>query len=200
MRLYIAEKPSMAREIARVLKNPQQGVGYIKTAGGIVTWLVGHVLKQVDPAFYDAKYQSWRMEDLPIIPAKWQLEVDPHTAEQFNIVKRLIATSNIDEIVHAGDPDREGQLLVDEVLDFVGNKKPVKRILLNALDETSIIRANSNLRDKLKTVRTCKKSRRLAYWNESFTRLHFSCTKTWTSRSSSDRQSKNSDACTCCAP
>ena len=145
MRLYIAEKPSMAREIASVLKNPQKGHGYIKTAGGIVTWLVGHVLKQVDPDAYDEKYKIWRAEDLPIIPKLWKLEVDPHTAEQFSIVKNLIA--HADEIIHAGDPDREGQLLVDEVLDFVGNKKPVKRILLNALDETSILRANENLRD-----------------------------------------------------
>ncbi len=145
MRLYIAEKPSMAREIANVLKNPQQGYGYIKTSGGIVTWLIGHVLKQVDPDFYDEKYKSWNDDDLPIVPKQWKLEVDPHTAEQFEIVKKLIAQA--DEIIHAGDPDREGQLLVDEVLDFVGNKKPVKRILLNALDETSIKRANANLRD-----------------------------------------------------
>ena len=145
MRLYIAEKPSMAKEIANVLKNPQQGYGYIKTSGGIVTWLVGHVLKQVDPAGYDERYRNWRSEDLPIIPEKWKLEVVANTAKQFDIVKDLIQRA--DEIVHAGDPDREGQLLVDEVLDFVGNKKPVKRILLNALDETSILRANADLRD-----------------------------------------------------
>jgi len=145
LRLYIAEKPSMAREIAAVLKNPQQGSGYIKTAGGIVTWLVGHVLQQVDPEVYDEKYKFWRAEDLPIIPTHWQLEVNPKTAGQFNVVKTLI--NRADEIIHAGDPDREGQLLVDEVLDFVGNKKPVKRILLNALDETSIRRANADLRD-----------------------------------------------------
>ena len=145
MRLYIAEKPSMAKEIASVLKNPQPAKGYIKTSGGIVTWLVGHVLKQVAPEIYDEKFKNWRSEDLPIIPIVWKLEVDPKVAEQFYIVKNLI--SRADEIVHAGDPDREGQLLVDEVLDFVGNKKPVKRILLNALDETSISRANSNLRD-----------------------------------------------------
>ena len=145
MRLYIAEKPSMAREIAACLQNPQRGNGFIKTSGGVVTWLVGHVLKQVEPETYDAKYKMWRAEDLPIVPKIWQLEIDPKTAEQFNIVKNLIQRA--DEIVHAGDPDREGQLLVDEVLDFVGNKKPVKRILLNALDEISIKRANENLRD-----------------------------------------------------
>lgn len=145
MRLYIAEKPSMAREIAAVLKNPQQGRGYIKTSGGIVTWLVGHVLQQAEPEMYDEKYRYWREEDLPIIPEVWKLEVTNNTAEQFGVVKNLILQA--DEIVHAGDPDREGQLLVDEVLDFVGNNKPVKRILLNALDETSIRRANADLRD-----------------------------------------------------
>ncbi len=145
MKLYIAEKPSMARELAACLKNPQQRNGYIKTAGGIVTWLFGHVLQQVEPDGYDPKYKKWRAEDLPIVPEKWKLEVNPSTIAQFRIVKDLI--NSADEIIHAGDPDREGQLLVDEVLDYVGNKKPVKRILLNALDETSILRANENLRD-----------------------------------------------------
>lgn len=145
MKLYIAEKPSMARELAACLKNPQKGNGFIKTAGGIVTWLFGHVLQQVEPDAYDPKYKMWRAEDLPIVPKVWKLEVNPATVQQFNIVKSLIEKA--DEIIHAGDPDREGQLLVDEVLDFLGNKKPVKRILLNALDETSILRANNDLRD-----------------------------------------------------
>ena len=145
MRLYIAEKPSMARELAACLKNPQKSNGFIRTAGGVVTWLFGHVLRGVEPDAYDPKYKSWRAEDLPIVPTVWKLEVNPATIQQFQIVKELI--SRADEIVHAGDPDREGQLLVDEVLDFLGNKKPVKRILLNALDETSILRANANLRD-----------------------------------------------------
>lgn len=147
MKLYIAEKPSMARELAACLKNPQKGNGYIKTAGGVVTWLVGHVLEKADPEAYDPKYKAWRVEDLPIVPRNWKLQVNPKTIQQFNIVKELIRRADIDIIVHAGDPDREGQLLVDEVLDFVGNKKPVKRILLNALDETSILRANADLRD-----------------------------------------------------
>ena len=145
MRLYIAEKPSMARELAAVLKNPKKGKGCIRTSGGVVTWLFGHVLQQAEPEAYDPKYKSWRAEDLPIVPKNWKMEVNPSTVEQFQIVKDLI--SRADEIIHAGDPDREGQLLVDEVLDFVGNRKPVRRILLNALDETSILRAAKNLRD-----------------------------------------------------
>ena len=135
----------MARELAAVLKNPQKGNGFIKTSGGIVTWLFGHMLELVKPEIYDPKYKIWRAEDLPIVPKAWKMEINPQTVQQFQIVKKLIEKA--DEIIHAGDPDREGQLLVDEVLDFLGNTKPVKRILLNALDETSILRANENLRD-----------------------------------------------------
>ena len=147
MRLYIAEKPSMGREIAYCLngKHDTGGKGYIETGEGVVTWLYGHVLKAAEPEDYDSKYKFWRIDDLPIVPKEWKMVVDKNTIKQFNIVKQLIQKA--DEIVHAGDPDREGQLLVDEVLDFVGNKKPVKRILLNALDAKSIRNANSDLRD-----------------------------------------------------
>ncbi|MCR5176743.1 MAG: DNA topoisomerase 3 [Anaerovibrio sp.] len=146
MRLYIAEKPSMGAEIAKCLPGPiKRGDGFIETGGGTVTWGFGHILRQAEPQEYDEKYKSWRAEDLPIVPKQWKLLVDASCAKQFHIVKKLIEKA--DEIVHAGDPDREGQLLIDEVLDFVGNHKPVKRILLNALDEKSIKEANSALRE-----------------------------------------------------
>ena len=146
MRLYIAEKPSMGREIAKCLEGPVRSHdGWLETAEGAVTWGFGHILRQKEPQEYSEKYKFWRTEDLPIVPAEWQLVVEPSAARQFRIVKELIARA--DEIVHAGDPDREGQLLIDEVLDFVGNEKPVKRILLNALDEKSIREANAALRE-----------------------------------------------------
>ncbi|MBR2216188.1 MAG: DNA topoisomerase 3 [Selenomonadaceae bacterium] len=146
MRLYIAEKPSMGRELARCLKEPHRPRdGFIETGEGIVTWLFGHILRQAEPEEYDPKFKRWLAEDLPIIPQEWKLLVDDKCAKQFAILRGLI--DKADEIVHAGDPDREGQLLVDEVLDYLGNKKPVKRILLNALDETSIKKANADLRD-----------------------------------------------------
>jgi len=146
VRLYIAEKPSMGAEIAKCLPGPtRRGDGFIETAGGVVTWGFGHILRQAEPQEYDEKYRSWRAEDLPIVPKQWKLLVDSSCTKQFNIVKGLIERA--DEIVHAGDPDREGQLLIDEVLDFVGNTKPVKRILLNALDEKSIKEANRALRE-----------------------------------------------------
>lgn len=136
----------MGREIAKCLRGPaRNGDGFIETAEGIVTWGFGHILRQAEPEEYEERYHSWRAEDLPIVPAAWKLVVAESSAKQFGIVKRLIAQA--DEIVHAGDPDREGQLLIDEVLDFVGNTKPVLRILLNALDEKSIKEANADLRD-----------------------------------------------------
>lgn len=146
MRLYIAEKPSVGRELAKCLRGPiARHDGYLTTQDGCVTWLFGHILRQAEPQEYDAKYKRWRAEDLPIIPEHWQLCVAKDCEKQFAIVKSLI--DKADEIVHGGDPDREGQLLVDEVLDYIGNKKPVRRILLNALDEKSIREANGHLRD-----------------------------------------------------
>ena len=148
MRLFIAEKPSMAREISKCLpenKNIQKRNGYFIQGDDIVTWVVGHVLHQAEPGDYDDKYIRWRPQDLPIVPTEWKLLVTDSSRQQFETVKELIGKADI--IVNAGDPDREGQLLVDEVLYFVGNTKPVQRILLNALDEKSIKSALGDLRD-----------------------------------------------------
>lgn len=146
MRLYIAEKPSMGAEIAKCLTGPiQRKDGYLITKDGVVTWAFGHILRQAEPDEYNAAYKKWNAADLPIIPTKWKMIIDESCKKQFGIIKNLI--DKADEIVHAGDPDREGQLLIDEVLDYVHCQKPVKRILLNALDEESIKKANANLRD-----------------------------------------------------
>ena len=146
MRLYIAEKPSVGRALAACLPQPyRKGQGWIETGGGVVTWLFGHVLRQAEPEEYDPKLKRWRAEDLPILPAEWRLVVNESAAQQFAVVKGLIERA--DEIVHGGDPDREGQLLVDEVLDYLKNEKPVRRILINALDDKSIHDALGDLRD-----------------------------------------------------
>ncbi|EKY01367.1 DNA topoisomerase III [Selenomonas sp. oral taxon 138] len=146
MRLYIAEKPSVGRALAACLPAPhKKGAGWIETGGGVVTWLFGHVLRQAEPEEYDPKLKRWRAEDLPILPTEWRLVVNESAAQQFAVVKGLIERA--DEIVHGGDPDREGQLLVDEVLDYLGNEKPVRRILINALNDKSIHDALGDLRD-----------------------------------------------------
>ena len=146
MNLFIAEKPSLAKAIAAGIGSGKNGKGYIELDGGntIVTWCYGHILQQFDPSDYDEAYKAWQWDMLPIIPKEWKLKVTKSSREQFNVVKSLIAKA--DYIVNAGDPDREGQLLIDEVLEYVGNTKPVKRILLNALDEKSVKHALGDLR------------------------------------------------------
>ena len=147
MKLFIAEKPSLARAIAAGIGVGKNFNGYISLNGGeeIVSWCYGHILENFQPEDYAEKYRKWRMEDLPIIPIQWKLKVKSDAAKQFKIIRDLIGKADI--IVNAGDPDREGQLLVDEVLDFVGNRKPVQRILLNALDEKSVRQSLNDLRD-----------------------------------------------------
>ena len=149
MKLFIAEKPSLAQAIATGIGIGvgKKFDGYILLNGGeeIVTWCYGHILEQLSPNEYDAKYQKWRMEDLPIVPICWKLKVKKDAVKQFNIIRELIGKATV--IINAGDPDREGQLLVDEVLEYVGNKKPVQRILLNALDEKSVKHSLNNLKN-----------------------------------------------------
>lgn len=146
MKLFIAEKPSMAAELAKCLPGPLiRKDGHIETGGGIVTWVFGHILRQAEPGEYDEKYKKWRAADLPIIPEEWKLLVADSCVKQFHIIKALIEKAS--EIIHAGDPDREGQLLVDEVLGYTQNEKPVMRILVNALDEKSIKKALADVRN-----------------------------------------------------
>ncbi|MBL0535023.1 DNA topoisomerase III [Aeromonas dhakensis] len=154
MRLFIAEKPSLGRAIADVLPKPhKKGEGFIETAqGDVVTWCIGHLLEQAEPDAYDAAYKQWRMESLPIIPSQWQLVVKPKTKTQLTVIKRLLKQA--DCVVNAGDPDREGQLLVDEVIDFLGYGKtrPVLRCLISDLNPPAVRRALDKLRDNKEFV------------------------------------------------
>ncbi|MDP5206679.1 toprim domain-containing protein, partial [Alishewanella sp. SMS9] len=117
MILYIAEKPSVGRAVADVLPKPQQkGDGFIKAANGdVVTWCIGHLLEQAEPEAYNADYKSWRKAHLPIIPIEWKQHVKSQTRQQFNVVKKLIKEADV--LVNMGDPDRVGQILVDEVIN-----------------------------------------------------------------------------------
>jgi DNA topoisomerase-3 len=154
MRLFIAEKPSLGRAIADVLPKPhKKGEGFIETAqGDVVTWCIGHLLEQAEPDAYDAAFKQWRMEQLPIIPTQWQLVAKPKTKTQLSVIKRLIKQA--DCVVNAGDPDREGQLLVDEVIDFLGYPKtrPVQRCLISDLNPPAVCRALDKLRDNKEFV------------------------------------------------
>ena len=146
MRLFIAEKPSLGKAIAEGIGTVRASRTHIECKGGaIVTWCFGHLLEQAEPEDYSPIYKKWRADDLPIIPERWKLIPKKTSLDQFKAIKELLQKAS--EVVNAGDPDREGQLLVDELLEYVGNKKPVRRIWLASLDEKSVAKALANLRD-----------------------------------------------------
>ncbi|SET19772.1 DNA topoisomerase-3 [Thorsellia anophelis DSM 18579] len=150
MRLFIAEKPSLARAIAEVLPGPtKREDGAIRAANGdVVTWCVGHLLSQAEPEAYDPKYKKWNLNDLPIIPQKWQLIPRADVKKQLMVIKNLLAKAT--SIIHAGDPDREGQLLVDEVFDFLEldkeRKRAIQRCLINDLNPQAVKKAIDKMR------------------------------------------------------
>lgn len=159
MRLFIAEKPSLARAIADVLPKPhRRGDGYIACGNDqVVTWCVGHLLEQAQPDAYDSRFARWSLADLPIIPEKWQLQPRSSVAKQLNVIKRLLLEAT--QVVHAGDPDREGQLLVDEVLDYLEltpeKRHATQRCLINDLNPQAVERAIDRLRDNRDFIPLC---------------------------------------------
>ncbi|WP_334323378.1 DNA topoisomerase III [Gilliamella apicola] len=149
-RLFIAEKPSLARAIADVLPKPhQKGNGFIRASNGdVVSWCIGHLLEQATPEVYDERFKKWSLNDLPIVPEKWILIPKGNTEKQLNILVDLIKTA--DQIVHAGDPDREGQLLVDEVLNYCQltpeKRKTIQRCLISDLNASAVQKSLEQLR------------------------------------------------------
>ncbi|PCH95480.1 MAG: DNA topoisomerase III [Gammaproteobacteria bacterium] len=150
MRLFIAEKPSLARAIVEVLPKPhKKGDGYIESGNGdVVTWCIGHLLEQAPPEDYDVKYKKWLVEHLPIIPQQWQLKPKVKTKKQLNIIKRLVKKATI--IVNSGDVDREGQILVDEAISYCGASKykidNALRCLISDMNPTAVTKAVNNLK------------------------------------------------------
>lgn len=150
MMLYIAEKPSVGRAVADVLPKPhQKGDGFIRAANGdVVTWCIGHLLEQAEPEVYDPAYKKWSKAHLPIIPTEWKHQIKRETSKQFTVVKKLI--KDADQLVNMGDPDRVGQLLVDEVINHAGVSKAKRdatlRCLVNDMNPAAIKKALQDLR------------------------------------------------------
>lgn len=149
MKLYIAEKPSLARAIAAVLPKPQQNQdGYIQLANGdCISWCIGHLLENAEPQDYQPQFKQWRASDLPIVPESWQLKAKTKTKKQLGILSKLIKKADI--LVHAGDPDREGQLLVDEVIAHCktaqAKRKLTERLLISDLNPSAVKKALAKL-------------------------------------------------------
>ncbi|MGL6428412.1 DNA topoisomerase 3 [Aeromonas hydrophila] len=156
-RLFIAEKPALAKVIAEALGNPKRQDGYILCGSDAVTWCVGHILELAPPEAHNPDYAKWDAAHLPLKlrPAKYQPKEG--TLSQFKVVQRLIGEAS--EIVHAGDPDDEGQLLVDEVLTYCNNTKPVKRVLINDLNADAARKALGKLQENSKFFGLSEKAR-----------------------------------------
>ncbi|NDY71826.1 DNA topoisomerase III [Desulfobacter hydrogenophilus] len=145
MRLFIAEKPSLGRAIAAGLGDAEKRNGYIECGQNVVTWCFGHLLEMDKPEEYDEKYRTWKKEDLPILPNSFNASVRKESAAQLKIIGKLL--QDAERVVNAGDPDREGQLLVDEVLEYHNYAGSCERIWLAALDDKSVKKALSSMTD-----------------------------------------------------
>jgi DNA topoisomerase-3 len=143
MRLFIAEKPSLARAIADALPGPQtKRRGFIECGSeDVVAWCAGHILELAEPEQYATEYKTWRLEHLPIIPAQWRLT--PTAPDLLGTIRSLLPHAS--RVVHAGDPDREGQLLIDEVLEFLRYRGPVDRVLISDLTVAAVRKALAEL-------------------------------------------------------
>lgn len=144
--LVLAEKPSVGRDIAKVLKSNQNKGSYIEGNKYVITWALGHLVGLQDPEGYDEKYKTWSMETLPMLPKYMKLTVLKKTSKQFYEVKKLLNRNDIEEIVIATDAGREGELVARWIIEKAGVKKPIKRLWISSQTDKSILDGFKNLK------------------------------------------------------
>ncbi|AEY67353.1 DNA topoisomerase III [Clostridium sp. BNL1100] len=144
--LVIAEKPSVARDLAKVLNCGQNANGYIMGKKYIVTWALGHLVTLADPEAYGNKYKTWNLEDLPMLPNKMELVVIKQTAKQYGVVRGLLNRADVDELVIATDSGREGELVARWIIMKAGFKKPIKRLWISSQTDKAIKEGFAKLR------------------------------------------------------
>src|ERR1044071_4597105 len=146
--LVIAEKPSVGRDVSRVLTGPfQKQEGYLEGPEHVITWAVGHLVQLAEPDEYDAKFKKWRMVDLPIVPDRFKLVVrDERSKKQMGVVTKLLGRDDIDLVINACDAGREGELIFAWTFEKAGAKKPVQRLWLSSMTSKAIKEAFSSLR------------------------------------------------------
>jgi DNA topoisomerase-3 len=166
--LVIAEKPSVGRDLVRVLPGTfDKGEGYLEGSEHIVTWAVGHLVQLADPDEYDDRFKRWRMADLPIVPERFKLVVrDERSKKQMNAVKRLLGRDDVGSVVNACDAGREGELIFAYIYEKSGSRKPVQRLWLNSMTTAAIREAFGELRPgaDLATLEAAARSRSEADW------------------------------------
>ncbi|QGA59841.1 DNA topoisomerase III [Klebsiella pneumoniae] len=137
MQLYLCEKPSQAKDIARVLGISKRGQGFISGGNITVTWAIGHLLEQASPDAYGEQFgKPWRADVLPVLPDNWKMVVKPQTRDQFTVISKLLKQAG--EVIIATDADREGEVIARELLAYCGYRGKVRRLWLSALDEASV--------------------------------------------------------------
>ena len=146
MKLVLAEKPSVAQSIAKVLGANKREDGYLEGNGYVVSWCVGHLVELAQPEAYDAKYSKWTYADLPIFPADWRYEVSSGTKKQFGILKKLMARDDVASLVCATDAGREGELIFRLVYHKAGCRKPFERLWISSMEDSAIREGFENLR------------------------------------------------------
>jgi len=166
MRLVVAEKPSVARDLANALGRHRREKGAFVGTGWTVTWALGHLAELAPPDAYGEEYKKWRLETLPILPEKFKVEVNAKTREQFDVVKRLMRSSTITEVVNACDAGREGELIFAYLYELSRCRKPVKRLWVSSLTPEAIREGFASLRDgsDMKLLEDAARSRSEADW------------------------------------
>lgn len=144
--LVIAEKPSVARDIARVLGCGKKNNSYIEGKDYVVTWALGHLVTLADPEEYGEQYKTWRLDTLPMLPERWKLVVIKQTSKQYRSIKEQIFRKDISDIIIATDAGREGELVARWILEKAGNKKPLKRLWISSVTDKAIREGFSHLR------------------------------------------------------
>jgi DNA topoisomerase-3 len=166
--LVIAEKPSVGRDLSRVLPGPfEKSDGYLEGPDHVITWAVGHLVQLADPDEYDERFKKWRMADLPIVPPRFKLVVrDERSKKQMNVVKRMLGREDVPEVINACDAGREGELIFAYLYEKSGSKKPVKRLWLNSMTREAIEGAFGDLRPgaDLASLQDAARSRSEADW------------------------------------
>ena len=166
--LVIAEKPSVGRDLSRVLSGPfTKGDGYLESDDYVITWAVGHLVQLAEPDEYDPKYKKWRMADLPIVPDRFKLVVrDERSKKQMSVITRLLKRDDVDEVINACDAGREGELIFAYVFEKAGAKKPVRRLWLSSMTQRAIKQAFGDLRpaESVARLEQAARSRSEADW------------------------------------